>query len=69
METEQATQEAQAPASEKISVTTWFSNALKENKKLKHWHFDGIYAFFANRNVSDTETKETFERALKEYGF
>lgn len=71
METEQAAAgeatEVAQPA--KIDVTTWFSLKLKEHKKLRPGHYAPVVAFFKNKNLKEHETKEAFDKALKEFGF
>jgi len=57
------------PLSDKIDVTTWFSIKLKENKKLRSAHYAAIVAFFKNKNLGEHESKETFDKTLKDFGF
>jgi len=71
METEVKTVEEAAPtaAPVKVDVTTWFSMKLKEHKKLRPAHYAAVVTFFKNKNLSEHETKETFDNMLKAFGF
>ena len=71
METEQAvaTEATEASQPATIDVTTWFSIKLKEHKKLRPGHYAPVVAYFKSKNLKEHETKEAFDKALKEFGF
>jgi hypothetical protein len=64
-----AEQTSEATSAPKMDVTTWFSLKLKEHKKLRPAHYAAVVAFFKNKNLSEHETKDTFDKMLKSFGF
>lgn len=60
---------AETTESGKMDAVTWFSQKLREDRKLKSSHFAPILAFFKTKNLGESETKEAFDAALKDFGF
>lgn len=54
---------------ETMNFTDWFSATLGESKKLKPVHYETVKAFFTNKNLTNNESKETFDDMLKVFGF
>jgi len=59
-------QETRPP--EKVHFYEWFEQLLSRDGRVKPGHMAGIQAAFHAENISDKETAETYEAALKRYG-
>lgn len=60
---------ARIPTIEAVSYTDWFAAKLREHKKLKPSHYETIKAFFLNQKLTEHETKDSFDKMLKVFGF
>lgn len=53
----------------RLSFNSWFTNALKQNDRLKQSHYDSIKVFFKRQNLSEYETKDSYDAMLRVFGF
>ena len=63
---EQKPQEKKKP--ELLSFNVWFSELIMKNDKVKANHMMAIKAHFRSIGITESETAETYEDALKHYG-
>lgn len=61
--------EKERQGSKKVQYTHWFTAKMKAHKKLRAHHYDAILAFFKSKKLTETESTDKFDSALKDFGF